>query len=146
MAALALPATIKAQTPTLVLHHADGKTSEVELYTMPRIQMTADKMIVTVQGSRQEFSKADVLRFTYKGIATGINAVKPETRYRVDEDRVTFYGVSSTDRISVYNTGGVQIPVRLTADSPDVVLSLAQLPKGVYLVSINGRTLKFIRP
>ena len=146
MAALALPATIKAQTPTLVLHHADGKTSEVELYTMPRIQMTADKMIVTVQGSRQEFSKADVLRFTYKGIATGINAVKPETRYRVDEDRVTFYGVSSTDRISVYNTGGVQIPVRLTADSPDVVLSLAQLPKGVYLVSINSRTLKFIRP
>lgn len=146
MAALALPAAIKAQTPTLVLHHADGKTSEVELYTMPRIQMTADKMIVTVQGSRQEFSKADVLRFTYKGIATGINAVKPETRYRVDEDRVTFYGVSSTDRISVYNTGGVQIPVRLTADSPDVVLSLAQLPKGVYLVSINGRTLKFIRP
>lgn len=146
MAALALPATIKAQTPTLVLHHADGKTSEVELYTMPRIQMTADKMIVTVQGSRQEFDKSDVVRFTFKGVGTGINAVKSETRYRVDEDCVTFYGVSSTDRISVYNTGGVQIPVRLTADSPDAVLSLAQLPKGVYLVSINGRTLKFIRP
>ena len=60
MVALAQPAAMKAQTPTLVLHHADGKTSEVELYTMPRIQMTADKMIVTVQGSRQEFPKADV--------------------------------------------------------------------------------------
>ena len=146
MAALALPAAMKAQTPTLVLHHADGKTSEVELYTMPRIQMTADKMIVTVQGSRQEFPKADVVRFTYKGIATGISTVKPETRYRVDEDRVTFYGISAVDRISVYNPGGVQIPVRLTADGTNAVLSLAQLPKGVYLVSINGRTLKFIRP
>ena len=146
MAALALPSAIKAQTPTLVLHHADGKTSEVELYTMPRIQMTADKMIVTVQGSRQEFSKADVQRFTYKGIATGISTVKPETRYRVDEDRVTFYGVSAADRISVYNSGGVQIPVRLTANGTEAVLSLAQLPKGVYLVSINGRTFKFIRP
>lgn len=146
MAALALPAAMKAQTPTLVLHHADGTTSEVELYTMPRIQMAADKMTITVQGSRQEFSKADVVRFTYKGIATGISSVKPETRYRVDEDRVTFYGISAADRISVYNPGGVRIPVSLTADGPDAVLSLAQLPSGIYLVSINGRTLKFIRP
>ncbi len=146
MVALALPAIMKAQTPTLVLHHADGKTSEVELYTMPRIQMTADKMIVTVQGSRQEFPKADVLRFTYKGVATGISTVKPETRYRVDEDRVTFYGISAANRISVYNSGGVQIPVRLAANGTEAVLSLASLSKGVYLVSINGRTFKFIRP
>ena len=146
MAALMLPAAMKAQTPTLVLHHADGKTSEVELYTMPRIQMTANKMIISVQDTKQEFDKSDVVRFTYKGIATGINAVKPETRYRVDEDHVTFYGISSADRISVHNTGGVQMPVRLTSDGSDAVLSLAQLPKGIYLVTINGRTLKFIRP
>ena len=146
MVALALPAIMKAQTPTLVLHHADGNTSEVELYTMPRIQMTAEKMIVTVQGSRPEFPKSDVVRFPYKGIATGISTVRPETRYRVDEDRVTFYGISAADRISVYNPGGVQIPVRLTADGTNAVISLAQLPKGVYLVTINGRTLKFIRP
>ena len=146
MATLLLPAIANAQTPTLVLHHADGKTSEVELYTMPRIQMTATKMTLTVQGSKQEFDKSDVVRFTYKGITTGINSVKPETRYRVDEDRVTFYGICSTDRISVYNAGGVQMPVRLNADGNDAVLSLAQLPSGVYLVTINGRTLKFIRP
>ena len=146
MAALMLPAAINAQTSTLVLHHADGKTSEVELYTMPRIQMTADKMIISVQGSRQEFDKSDVVRFTYKGINTGISAVKPETRYRVDEDRVTFYGISATDRISVCNAGGVQMPVCLTADGNDAVLLLTQLPSGVYLVTINDRTLKFIRP
>ena len=146
MAALALPAAMKAQTPTLVLHHADGKTSEVELYTMPRIQFQADKMIITSQGVSQEFAKADVVRFTYKGFGTGISTVQPETRYRVDEDHVTFYGINGTDRISVYNASGVQIPVRLTADGNDAVLSLAQLPSGVYLVTINGRTLKFIRP
>ncbi|MCR5711355.1 MAG: hypothetical protein K6G46_02735 [Prevotella sp.] len=149
MAALALPAAIKAQTPTLVLHHADGKTSEVELYTMPRIQMTADKMVITVQGVSQEYAKADVVRFTYKGVGTGISAVRPETHYRVDEDCVTFYGISSADRISVYNAGGVQVPVRITTptanDGSEAVLSLAQLPQGVYMVSINGRTLKFIR-
>ena len=135
-----------AQVPALVLHHADGKTTEVELYTMPRVQMEADKMIITSQGVSQEFAKADVVRFTYKGVSTGINTMKPETRYRIDEDQVTFYGISTADRIRIYNTGGVQIPVRLAADGKDVVLSLTQLPSGVYLVTINGRTFKFIRP
>jgi hypothetical protein len=144
---LLLPATMMAsQGQTLVLHHANGKTTEIELYTLPHIQMKADKMLITSQGVTQEFAKSDVVRFTYKGIVTGINNVKPETRYRVDEDRVTFYGISVTDRISVYNAGGVQIPVSLTADGKDAVLSLNQLPSGVYLVNINGRTLKFIRP
>ena len=147
LAGLLWPAAeMSAQGQTLVLHHADGKTTEVELYTMPRIQMAADKMIITSQGVSQEFAKADVVRFTYKGFGTGISAVQPETRYRVDEDRVTFYGINGTDRISVYNAGGVQIPVRLTTQGNDAVLSLAQLPQGVYLVTINGRTLKFIRP
>ena len=144
---LLLPATMMAsQGQTLVLHHANGKTTEIELYTLPHIQMKADKMLITSQGVTQEFAKSDVVRFTYKGIVTGINNVKPETRYRVDEDRVTFYGISVTDRISVYNAGGVQIPVSLTADGKDAVLSLNQLPSGVYLVNINGRALKFIRP
>ena len=146
LAGLLWPAAeMSAQGQTLVLHHADGKTTEVELYTMPRIQMAADKMIITSQDVSQEFAKADVVRFTYKGFGTGISAVQPETRYRVDEDRVTFYGINGTDRISVYNAGGVQIPVRLTTQGNDAVLSLAQLPQGVYLVTINGRTLKFIR-
>ena len=147
LAGLLWPAAkVAAQGQVLVLHHADGKTSEVELYTMPRIQFQADKMIITSQGVSQEFAKADVVRFTYKGFGTGISTVQPETRYRVDEDHVTFYGINGTDRISVYNASGVQIPVRLTADGNDAVLSLAQLPSGVYLVTINGRTLKFIRP
>ena len=147
LAGLLLPALrVAAQSQTLVLHHADGKISEVELYTMPRIQMTADKMIITVQGTRQEYDKTDVVRFTYKGIGSGINTVKPEMSYRIDEDRVTFYGIGQADRITVTNTSGMQLPVRLMAEGRNAVLSLAQLPQGVYLITINGRTLKFIRP
>jgi hypothetical protein len=147
LVSLLLPAfKVAAQNQTLVLHHADGKTTEVELYTMPRIQMTADKMIITVQGYLQEFDKADVVRFTFKGIGTGIHGAKPEMNYRIDKDHVTFYGIGPTDRITVCNTSGVQLPAHLSTDGRDAVLSLTQLPQGVYLVTINGRTLKFIRP
>lgn len=147
LAVLALTAAeAAAQTATLVLHHADGKTSEVELYTMPSIQLLADKMVITVQGVSQEYAKTDVVRFTFKGIGTGISDVRPEARYRVDEDRITFYGTPASDRIEVFNASGMRIPVKLTPVGSDAVLSLTQLPQGVYLVSINGRTFKFIRP
>ena len=147
LAGLILPAVrVVAQTQTLVLHHASGKTTEIDLITMPRIQMTDAKMMITAMNVTQEFEKTDVLRFTFKGFGTGISTVRPETRYRVDEDQVTFYDVSAVSRISVHNSSGMQIPVRLTSDGNKAVLSLAQLPSGVYLVSINGRTLKFIRP
>lgn len=147
LAGLLWPAAeVAAQGQVLVLHHADGKTTEVELYTLPRIQFQADKMVIISQDVSQEFAKADVVRFTFKGVGTDISNVKSATRYRVDEDCVTFYDVSSADRISVYNAGGVQIPVSLTADGSNAVLSLTQLPSGVYLITINGRTLKFIRP
>ena len=147
LAALMLPvAKVVAQNQTLVLWHADGTTTEVELYTLPRIQMQADKMVIISQGVSQEFAKADVLRFTYKGVGSGISHVNPQTAYRVDEDRVTFYGINAIDCINVYTTGGMQIPVRLTADGNKTILLLRSLPSGVYLVNVNGKTLKFIRP
>lgn len=143
---LATASMTMAQGQTLVLHHADGKTTEVELYTLPRIQMTADKMIITVQGISQEYSKTDVLRFTYKGVGTGINNVSPTTSFRIDEDRITFHGVPETGAVKIFDAKGMQIPVSLTAVGSDTVLSLAQLPKGVYLVTINERTIKIVRP
>jgi hypothetical protein len=146
LAVLLLPAIAKAQNLTLVLHHADGKTSDVELYTMPRITMTADKMQIKSAVLDVEYDKADVLLFTFRDVDTGIQAVRSETAYRIDEDCVTFHGVPETGTVKVFLMNGVQVPVRLTRNGRDAVLSLAQLRQGVYLVSINGRTLKFVKP
>lgn len=146
MAMLILPAAAKAQNPTLVLHHANGDTSEVELYTMPRIVMTADKMQIKSSVLDVEYDKTDVLQFTFKNVATGISTVQSEMAYRIDEDCITFHGVPEADAVKVFNLKGVQLPIRLNAVGSDAVLSLAQLPQGVYLVNINGRTLKFVRP
>ena len=71
LAVLLMPAIAKAQNPILVLHHANGNTSEVELYTMPRILMTADKMQIKSSVAELEYDKTDVLRFTFKNVGTG---------------------------------------------------------------------------
>ena len=145
---LLLPAAkVCAEGQTLVLHHADGTTTEVELQTMPRIRLSADKMTITSQGISQEYAKTDVVRFTYKGVGTGITTVKPTARYRVEDNgQVTFFG-TETGRVSVYNSNGMQMPVSLSNDGAgNAILPLNTLPQGVYIVNINGRSIKFIRP
>lgn len=147
LAGLLWPATeAQAQSQTLVLTHADGTTTEVELYSQPHIRLTADKMTISSPVVSLEYAKADVVRFHYKNVGTGVSPVGSPTGYRIDPGGIFFHGVDDPDRITVYSVSGTRIPVSLSASGSDAVLSLARLPRGVYLVTFNDKTIKFVRP
>lgn len=145
--AAVLPLTALPQSKTLVVHHADGTTTDVELYTMPRVIFGDDKVYVRSAVANLEFDKDDVLRFTYKNVGeTGVNNVQSDRVFRIEGDCIVFYGEQESVPICVYNASGQQLPVRLSADGNHATLPLDQLKRGVYLISINGKTFKFIRP
>ena len=134
------------QAQTLVLHHSDGTTTDVELYTQPRVEFQNDKVLVTSTVLNMEYAKTDVLRFTYKGTGLGIATPRTEADYSRSNDQLVFHGIKSTDAVAVYKPNGIRVPVRLTRQGTDAVLPLSQIPQGVYLLSVNGRTSKFTRP
>lgn len=143
--ALLLVATgLRAQT--LVLHHADGTTTDVELYTQPQVKFQNDRVLITSTVLNMDYPKADVLRFTYRG--SEVTAVTPraEADCRRDGDQLVFRGVKAQDQVAVYTASGIRVPVRLTRRGTDAVLPLSQIPQGVYLLSVNGRTAKFTKP
>ena len=131
---------------TLVLWHADGTTTDVELYLRPRIEFTGEKVLITSTVLNMEYPKTDILRFTYKGEGTGISAPRQDSDYSQDGDRLVFHGINATDQVAVYTTNGIRIPVRLSATSDGLALPFSALPKGAYILSVNGRTSKFVRP
>ena len=131
---------------TLVLHHANGSTTDVELYTQPLVTFENDKVLVKSSVLNMEFEKADVLRFTYKGSSQGIAAPHGDADMSRDGDRLVFRGVKPSDQVAVYTANGIRVPVRLQRSDNDATLSLSQIPTGVYLLSVNGRTSKFTRP
>lgn len=131
---------------TLVLWHADGTTTDVELYLRPRIEFTGEKVVVTSTVLNMEYAKSDILRFTYKGEGTGISAPRQHANYSQDGDRLVFHGINTADRVAVYTTNGIRIPVRLSTTSDGLALPLSALPKGAYILSVNGKTSKFVRP
>jgi len=134
-----------AAAQTLVLHHANGTTTDVELYNMPLIQFDGDKVTITSTVLNMEYPKEDVLRFTYRGSADAIKAVKADADYSLEDGQLVFHGISQSDDVAVYNASGVRVPARLMRHSDNVSLSLASIPAGVYVLSVNGKTSKFTK-
>ncbi len=134
-----------AQTQALVLHHADGSTTDVELYTEPKVTFSPDKVFIKSSVLDIEYAATDVLRFTYKGNGAGIDCVKSEADYEQQDGHIVFHGVDAADKVAVYRTDGVRLPVRLVQQGSDAVLPLSSVPTGVYLVNVNGKTSKFVR-
>ena len=138
--------SVNAQPTTLVLHHTDGQTTDIELSEKPRIRFGAETVLISSPTLNLEYDRKDVARFTFKGADAGVRSLKSETVYRIEDDRIVFYGVTSVDRIKVYRVSGVEIPVRLTTDGSNAVLPLSALPPDVCIVTLNGRSFKLVRP
>lgn len=135
------------QAQTLVLHHPGGTTTDVELYTQPRIEFQNDRVLITSTVLSMEYPKQDVLRFTYKGsVITSIEQPRAEADYTRDAGQLVFHGIKQVDKVAVYTANGICVPVNITRRGSDVSLPLSQIPQGVYLLSVNGRTSKFTKP
>lgn len=130
---------------SLVLHHANGTTTDVELYKMPQVKFQDDKVLITSTVLDMEFSKFDVLKFTYKGGASGITSPSVKARYTQEDGRIVFHGINATDKLVVYALNGIRVPVNFQRSGSYASLPLASIPSGVYVLSINGRTSKFTK-
>ena len=143
---LILMGVSSASAQTLVLHHANGTTTDVELFTMPQVKFQNDKVLITSTVLDMEYPKSDVLKFTYKGGTSGVSSPKEHSDYSQENGQLVFHGIKSTDKLAVYAVNGIRVPVRLTLTGTDASLPLSQIPQGVYLLSVNGRTSKFTKP
>ena len=144
---MALAGGLRGTAQTLVIHHPDGTTTDVELFTQPHVEFQGDKVLITSPVLDIEYPKEQVLSFTYKGkMLSGINAPTTEADVNRDGNQLVFHGIGQRDKMAVYTANGIRVPVRLTRNGDHVTLPLSQIPQGVCLISINGRTSKFTRP
>ena len=136
---------LKAQGQTLVLWHSDGTTTDVERFTQPNIQFKNKKVYVTSSVVSFEYDEKDVVRFTYKKIDTGITSPLPNTDYSQESGQIVFHDIKSTDKIALYKTNGILVPIHLNIHGDNATLPLSSIPSGIYLLNVNGRTSKFTK-
>lgn len=137
---------VKAQNQTLVLWHSDGSISEVELYVQPHVEITQDKLKITSSVLNLEYEASEIIRFTYKGVGNDIHSPLRTTNYTIEKDRIVFHEAGLGDKVELYKIDGIRIPVHANCDeSGKTTLSLTEVPKGIYLMSVKGKTTKIMR-
>lgn len=134
-----------AWAQTLVLHHTNGTTTDVELFTQPQVKFQDDKVLITSTVLDIEYPKDDILTFTYKASASGIQNLRGKTEMTQENGQLVFCGIGPSDLISVRTAAGIPIPVSIRRGESTATLSLNEIPAGVYLVTLNGRTSKFTK-
>ena len=135
-----------ADAQTLVLYHADGTTTDVHLLQKPKIQFNNDKVIITSSVLDMDYPKEDVLKFSYKGFASDIQIPSINMEYSREVGLLVFHGIEESDKIVVYNDKGIRLPINLIRQGNDICLPLTDIPSGVYVLSVNGKTSKFLKP
>ncbi|GEM_PF-1077092 len=141
---------VHAQTnSTLVLWHADGTQTRIELFKKPRIYFETwdDSIHIYSDVLDLRYPSANVLKFTYEDVPvpTTIQSLGMASTYHQEGENIYFDRNISPEKIVLYNSNGVSVPVRMRQTERGITLSLSDVPSGVYILSVNGKTSKFMK-
>lgn len=130
-----------ADNKSLIITFNDGTTQAFALAELPDILMENDKMIINAGNTTIEYDLYKVKTFTF-GIPSGIDNT---TIQDVLKNGNKLYIPGTNNKIRIFSIDGksVRLPNKLTAEAN--VLDLAPLPKGVYIINVNGKSVKIIK-
>ena len=117
----------KAEDKSLFITFNDGSKAEFAMSQDPAISWGNDQMTVVVGSSTQTFELWRVSKFTF-GTSTGIREVKGN--------------IVKGDNLRVYTLDGKAVSVPVSQGE----INLDGLSKGIYIININGNTIKLMKP
>ena len=137
--------SLQAQESTaLVVWHSDGNTTEVLLSSKPKVVLAEEKVVIKNDEGEMEFDAKDIRRLTYKGEDSGIESVKSKKMSVLRQgDRLIFKDIGQSSDIRVYSVSGQRVSADIEKTGDGLQVSLASLPKGVYMICVEGRNIKF---
>ncbi len=132
----------------LVIDFTDGTEVTFALSRQPVLSFADQNLCVSVEGESSQFELADVANFHFKEDPSAIRSPHTDNDLRIvwqGEDVIVIPLAASDTQIRLYGLDGTYYPSRVNVDEDRQVVSLSGLPKGIYLLYINHRTLKINR-
>lgn len=141
-------AAIAKTTTTLTINSNDGSKDPYNIEKIKSITFDGDKMIVNgTNGTANEYNIDAIEIMTFATI-TGIEGVydfelEDNLEISVNKGILSATQPDTLLNLRIYTING-QMVHSAEADS-ELTYSLADLPSGVYIITINNKALKFIR-
>lgn len=138
---LLLPMAVHAQGKSLFITFSDNTRVEFALSSNPEISF-ADDMLTVKAGDQSSYELKKVQTFTY-GTSTGIRKVEGDAEVSVEGNRIVVRGQNARIRLFAIDGKAVNMPLEKAGDYQ--VVDVDMLPKGVYIVNVNGKSIKITR-
>ena len=140
---------IWAKDYLLVIDFTDGTDISFALAKKPILTFADQRLCITMENQESEFELSDVVKFHFKEDPSAIRSPRLDDEYTVHwqgDDLIVISNAASNTLVRLYGIDGTMYPSCVNTIGDRIEISLAALPKGIYLLNINNqRTLKINR-
>mgnify|MGYP000062640040 CR=1 FL=1 len=132
----------KAENKSLFITFNNGSTVEFALATTPEIMVANDKLTVTSTSLTVSYDLYTVSTFTY-GTTTGIKATQGSNGLAIKGNRIILSG--TVHAVHAFAIDGKAISLTPVVLGNETIISLDPLPQGVYIIKVNGQSIKIAK-
>lgn len=129
----------------LIVHGYDGETTTWIISESPRINHSLDSLFIVSTSMEITYPIDDVWKLTFEKVeveTTDVNStLSNDLSFNYNTDKLTISGINIGCMVRVFNIGGMMIcSERLTTDT--WTFQLSNLPPGVYIINVDGKSFK----
>ena len=137
--------SMMADDMILQIWQSDGKVVNIDLNEQPVATYLDGNLIITTTKTTITYPLEKVVKFTYVS-AEGIESIDAmNTKFSQDGETLTFSGLAQGTEIAVYASSGQMMRKTKVGSQSKTIISVSDLPLGVYLVKVNSFTYKITK-
>ncbi len=133
--------------PQLKVWKKDKSTVLFALSEKPVTTFSNNKLIIKTSNATVEYQLADILRYTYEGVETGIENIESDNQVvvRQETDKLQLRNLKSGTEVYLYNASGRLLDILKSNGTDAVTISLSSRPQGMYIVKCGSETIKLMK-
>lgn len=135
----------QAQDLQLVVWLRSGEKVYFNLEEQPETTYADRALTISTATLSVTYPLEQVLKYTYEGINSGINALEGDIAIKQEGDNVYFSNLKNGTRIDVFMANGHKVKSLKADGSKSTVVNLTDCNAGVYLIVMNGQTYKVVK-
>lgn len=137
--------SVMADDMLLQIWQSDGQVVTINLNEEPMTTYSEGNLIITTTKAVISYPLENVVKYTYIS-ADGITTLESmNTKFSQDGETLTFTGLAQGTEIAVYASSGQMMHRTKAGSNTKTIVSVSDLPPGVYLVKVNSVTYKITK-
>ena len=137
--------SVMADDMILQIWQSDGNVVNIDLNEQPVTRYADGNLIITTTKTTISYPLEKVAKYTYVS-AEGIESINGmRSKFSQDGETLTFSGLTQGTEIAVYAASGKILRKTKAGPHAKTIVSVSDLPPGVYLVKVNSITYKITK-